>query len=147
VEYKVGKNKTTTIMLFGTFDMIHPGHLHMFAQARKLAKKGTEPCLVVSLARDANVKRIKGKAPKLNEKKRLKQMQAIAEVDKAVLGAMKDYISAIIKVNPDVIALGYDQKAYVRGLRQALKAAGISPKIVRLKAHQPRKYKTHLLMN
>lgn len=140
------KKSITTILMFGTFDMVHPGHLHMFSQARKLAKKGTDAFLIVSIARDKNVKRIKGKLPRLNERKRLLQIKAVPEVDKAQLGALGDYLAPIVKINPDVIALGYDQKAYVRGLKTALKAKGISPRIIRLKPHKPKIYKTSLLL-
>ncbi len=131
--------------MFGTFDMVHPGHEHLFKQARALAKKGTEAFLIVSIARDKNVLRIKGQLPRLNEKKRLSQVAAVPEVDKAVLGALGNHIPPIIRLKPDVIALGYDQKAYISGLRSALKAAGINPKIVRLKPYKPHLYKTHLL--
>ena len=48
----------TRIMVFGTFDGIHRGHLHFFKQARGLVKN---PYLIVSVARDVNVKRIKGR--------------------------------------------------------------------------------------
>jgi FAD synthetase len=135
----------TTILIFGTFDMVHPGHEHLFKQARALAKKGTEAFLIVSLARDKNVARIKGKKPRFTETQRLAKVKAIPEVDRVLLGALGDHIPPIVKINPDVIALGYDQQAYVKGLRIALKNAGINPKIVRLKPHKPHLYKTSLL--
>ena len=138
----MNKVKTVRILIFGTFDIVHPGHLHLFKQARALAKN---PYLIVSLARDKNVLRIKGKAPRSSETKRLARVKALPEVDKAMLGALKDYIAPIVKVSPDIIALGYDQTAYVSGLRQALKAKGSNPKIVRLKPHKPHLYKTSLL--
>jgi FAD synthetase len=139
------KPKLTRILIFGTFDMVHPGHSHLFAQARKLCPKNTECYLIVSLARDKNVKRIKGKLPENSEKKRLTNIKALPYVDKAVLGALGDHIPPIVRLQPDIIALGYDQKAYVSGLRAQLKAAGISPRIIRLKPHKPHIYKTSLL--
>jgi cytidyltransferase-like protein len=47
----------TIVMVFGTFDFLHKGHLNFFKQARSLAKN---PYLIASVARDYNVKRIKG---------------------------------------------------------------------------------------
>ena len=41
-------------MVFGTFDILHQGHLDFFKQARKLV---ANPFLVVSVARDVNVKK------------------------------------------------------------------------------------------
>lgn len=117
----------------------------MFEQARALVKPPAEPYLIVSLARDKNVVRIKGRLPQSNDKQRLAKIKALSEVDKAVLGAIGDHIPAIVRLRPDIIALGYDQRAYVQGLRAQLKAAGINPKIVRLKPHQPDKYKTSII--
>ena len=132
-------------MVFGTFDMIHPGHKHFFQQARALVKPPGKAYLIVSLARDKNVHRIKKKLPMANEQKRLAQIKALPEVDKAVLGAIGDHIPPIVRLHPDIIALGYDQTAYVKGLRRDLKAAGINPRIIRLKPHKPHLYKTSII--
>ncbi len=131
-------------MLFGTFDLIHPGHEHLFRQARALAGRA-QPFLIVSLARDKNAKRIKGKKPVNNEKKRLATLRRHPLIDRAILGALGDHIPPIVKQKPDIIALGYDQSNYVKGLKTALKQKGLNVKIVRLKPHKPQLYKTSLL--
>lgn len=131
-------------MVFGTFDIVHPGHINFFEQARTLAGK-RDPYLIVSLARDKNVLRIKGKAPQSGERIRLTKIKSIKEVDRAILGALGNHLPHIIKEQPDIIALGYDQNAYVKGLRIALKNAGLTVKIVRLKPYFPNKYKTSLI--
>ena len=131
-------------MVFGTFDIVHKGHRHFFQQARALAGKST-PYLIVSLARHKNVQRIKGRTPQASEAKRLAAIKALPEVDKALLGAIGDHMPHIIKQKPDIIALGYDQSAYVRGLRSALRAAGLKTKIIRLKPHKPHIYKTAII--
>lgn len=144
---------TTRIMVFGTFDIIHPGHRHFFKQARALVKKfaagkvndKVKPYLIVSLARDKNVKRIKNKAPHSSERARLARVKALPEVDRAMLGALGNHIPHIVNEHPDIIALGYDQRAYVRGLRAELKRAGLNAKIVRLKPHKAHKYKTSII--
>lgn len=132
----------TRIMLFGTFDMVHPGHEYLFRQARLLAP---DPYLIVSIARDANVQRIKGRKPRRPESARKRLVAKHALVDEAVLSGSNDHMPHIIKARPDIIALGYDQTAYVRGLKSALKAAGLATKVVRLKPHKPHIYKTSLL--
>ena len=136
--------KAVRILIFGTFDIVHPGHLHLFKQARALAGKA-DAYLIVSLARDKNVLRIKGRAPRSNERTRLARVKALREVDRAVLGAIGDHIPPIVRLKPDIIALGYDQRAYVGGLRSALSKAGVKPKIVRLMPHLPNKYKTSII--
>ncbi len=130
------------IMVFGTFDNLHKGHLNFFKQARKLAKKSF---LVVSVARDQNVKRIKGKYPELNEKKRIILIRKSKVADKVVLSGVKNHILHILQESPDIIALGYDQSVYVKNLKKDLKSKGIFVKIVRLKPYKEKIYKNHLL--
>jgi FAD synthetase len=129
-------------MVFGTFDILHPGHANLFKQARALA---AQPFLIVSVARDKNVRRIKGRRPLYNERQRLAKLRQHELVDKAVLGGIKDHLTHIAREKPEIIALGYDQKAYVRGLKTALLDRGVTVKILRLKPYYPHKYKSSLL--
>jgi len=129
-------------MVFGTFDGLHKGHLNFLHQARKLTK---DPFLIVSIARDKNVFKIKGKSPFLSEKKRVILMKKCKLVDKVVLSGIKNHIPHIVKENPDIIALGYDQKFYVKNLKKDLKNKGIFIKIKRLKPYKEKIYKNHLL--
>ena len=136
------------IMVFGTFDGLHEGHLDFFKQARKLVKrplKSFEPFLIVSVARDKNVKQIKGKWPFLNEKERMALVRNCPLVNKVVLSGVRDHIPHILKEHPDIIALGYDQKAYVKNLKKDLKSRGIEIKLTRLKPYKEKLYKNHLL--
>lgn len=136
-------SKPVKVLLFGTFDMIHEGHRNLFRQALGLAK---EVNLIVSIARDKNVARIKGRAPRRSEQQRLALVRKQPEVTRAVLGGSRDHLPHIIRLQPDIIALGYDQSAYVSGLRAELKTAGLKTKVVRLKAFRPKKYQTRLLL-
>ncbi len=131
------------IMIFGTFDMVHKGHENLFMQARALAK---DPFLIVSIARDKNVIKIKGKPPANSESARKKMIKDNQLVDKVVLGGINDHIPHIIIEKPDIIALGYDQRAYVRGLKSQLESSGLITKVIRLKPFKPEKYKTSLLL-
>ncbi len=132
----------TRVMVFGTFDVLHNGHLDFFKQARKLAKR---PFLIVSVARDANVKKIKGQKPLFPEKFRLRRVRQSKLVDRAVLGGLNNYLPHIIRQKPRIIALGYDQKAYVKGLKYLLSQNGLRIKIFRLKPHKRHVYKSSLL--
>lgn len=130
------------IMAFGTFDGLHAGHLNFFKQAQKLAKN---PFLIVSIARDKNVFKIKGKYPVKNEKQRMNLLRNCPLVDKVVLSGLKNHIPHIIKEKPDIIALGYDQKAYVFNLKKDLKNRGFTIKIIRLKPYKTKIYKNRIL--
>jgi cytidyltransferase-like protein len=132
----------TKVMVFGTFNGLHKGHLNFFQQAKNLTKNSY---LVVSIARDKNVLKIKGRLPFLNEKKRAGLIKKCKLADKVVLSGVKNHIPHIVKEKPDIIALGYDQKAYVKNLKKDLKNKGILVKIIRLKPFKKEIYKNHLL--
>lgn len=130
---------STRILVFGTFDYLHPGHINFFKQARSLARN---PFLIVSVARNINVKRIKGKQPENIEKDRLALIKSCRLVDLAVLGDKTQYLSHILKLQPQIIALGYDQIAYTQNLQLELKKLGLEVKVVRLKAFKAKHHKT-----
>lgn len=129
------------VMVFGTFDILHRGHLNFFKQAKKYGKK-----LIVVIARDSNVKKEKGHWPKFSEKIRLKNIKKLQIVDKVVLGDEKDYFKAIRKERPDIICLGYDQTMKILALKKRLRKIGlVKTKIYRLRAYKPKIYKSSLL--
>ncbi len=135
-------DQVTRVMIFGTFDIVHPGHRNFFKQARSLAKN---PFLIVSIARDKNVRRIKGVYPSNTQWERRLVVAQEAGVDRVVLGGAKDHVPHIIFEKPDIIALGYDQVAYIEGLDKALQNAGLKTKIIRLKPYKPHLYKTSII--
>ncbi len=95
------------------------------------------------MARDINVKKIKGRLPRFNERRRLANLKVNILVDKAILGATNDYLGHIKKENPRIIALGYDQQAYVGGLKNKLYGLGIRPiTIRRMRPYKPGLYKS-----
>lgn len=125
------------VMVFGTFDILHPGHLNFFKQAKKYGDY-----LIVVVGRDKTVKRIKGKLPRYSEKERVKQIAKLKVAQKVVLGHLKDPYKIIHKYKPDVICLGYDQKFFVDGLPEALKKLKLKIKTIKLKPYKPEVYKT-----
>jgi len=133
----------TRIMVFGTFDTIHKGHEDFFRQARALAR---EPYLIVSVARDAVVARIKGRA-RHSDEARAEALRAHPLVDEVVLGDEKGFMPHIKQAAPAIIALGYDQQGqYVDHLADALANAGLGTKVVRLAPYRPDLYKTSKLL-
>lgn len=131
------------IMVFGTFDIVHEGHRDFFRQARAL---GDNPYLIVSLARDSVAARIKGMRPRHSEGERVQTILHEKLVDEVVLGDEVGYMEHIKTLQPDVIALGYDQSGeYVEDLERDLKEWNMETRIVRLKPHRPELYKTSKL--
>ncbi len=124
------------VMGFGTFDGLHPGHMYFLKQLKKLGDE-----IFVVVARDKNVKKAKGKNPHHNEKDRLNAVEKIGIAGSVLLGHADDNYYWINKFQPDVIGLGYDQKADVDELKEKFP----NIKIVKLKALKPEKYKSSLL--
>lgn len=121
------------ILVFGTFDLLHPGHRYFLQQAKK-----NGDVLIVVVARNVNVKMIKGYYPIDSERKRCQNLRALPEVSKVILGYkdFKQREKILTKIKPDLICAGYDQK---------IKLSSKAYKIKRLKAYYPKKYKSSLL--
>ncbi len=125
------------VLITGTFDILHPGHLFMLRQAKQ--KGGM---LSVVIARDTTVKKVKDYEPYFNEKERAKNLRGKDMVDEIILGSAGDKLKVIERVKPDVICLGYDQRAFTKDLEQQLRERGLHPRITRLRAHKSKQYKT-----
>lgn len=133
-------------MAFGTFDFIHLGHVQLFKQAKCFGDK-----LIVVIARDSNVEKIKGQKPFFSQEERVTLVNSLKPVDLAVLGNSKNFFAAVKKYKPAVIVLGYDQKVlFEKFIRNKLDKMGLSKtRIVRLKPfkhlkHKSKKLKKHL---
>ena len=127
------------IMCMGTFDILHPGHLDYFRQAKEHGDY-----LVVIVARDTTVIKEKGRL-RNGEKERLARIAEQPIVDKAILGNEGDKLKIIEQEKPDAICLGYDQKVDETKLQEELQKRGLAPEIIRAKPHYPEKYKSSLL--
>jgi FAD synthetase len=130
----------TKVMVFGTFDGVHPGHRNFFEQAKKHGDY-----LIAVVARDKTVEKIKGQRPQHPEVERRMMLAENPNVDLAVLGKYRDKFEIIADHQPDVICLGYDQDSFVQNIEPELKRLGLSPKIVRLESFRPDIYKSSLL--
>lgn len=122
------------VMVFGTFDIIHPGHLNLFSEAKKLGDS-----LTVIVARDQTVLEVKGREVQNDENTRLHNIKNLHIADKVILGNLTDKYQVIREEKPDIIALGYDQRAFVDNLDKILDK---KIKIVRLKPYKEDIYKS-----
>ena len=130
-----------TVMVFGTFDGIHPGHDSFLSQARELGDQ-----LVVSVASDKFVQELKKQEPLHNEQDRLQAVQGHELVDKVIIGdQVIGNFESVQKIQPDVIALGYDQEQLTKKLTEWIAETGSQIKTVTLKSHKPKTYKSSKL--
>jgi len=130
----------TTVLCFGSFDVVHPGHMYYLREAKNFGDK-----LVVVVARDSTIAKIKCKEPKYKERERLEHVKGVQYVDKAILGKEGDPYEIIEEINPDIICLGYDQNSFSEGLAEKLFERGMNPKIYRLKPFKEHIYKSSKL--
>jgi FAD synthetase len=129
----------TTVMCFGTFDVLHLGHINYFQQAKELGDT-----LIVVVARDTTKENLK-KEIVFSEEERLQLVQNISIVDNTVLGNTKDHLKVIEEHKPDILCLGYDQDVTKTVLQEELLKRHLYPKILRMKPYKETKYKSSLI--
>ena len=124
-------------MIFGTFDILHMGHIHMFEQAAEYGDK-----LIAVVARDKNVEKIKGVGSMHKDIERVAFLKHIDIIDEVILGNPNNPYQVIYDNKPDTIALGYDQKVFVDGLVDSITQSGLESQIVRLSPYKANKLKS-----
>ncbi len=117
------------VLVAGTFDILHEGHIKMLWEAKALAGEDGE--LIVVVARDENVRKFKKRDPVLNESTRAYVVKNLKPVDRVIIGE-RDPLESIMKIRPDVVALGYDQWMDESWLRRELEDRGLKVEVIRL---------------
>lgn len=113
----------------------------MLGEAKSHAER-----LVVCLATDATIERLKGHAPLHVFDERAAALQLLPIVDEIVAGDDQEGSYAVIeKVNPTVIAFGYDQKDLREDCTAYLERRHLVIPTVVLQPHEPDKYKSSIL--
>ena len=104
------------VMAVGVFDLLHAGHLHYLEQAKSLGDH-----LTVVVAHDDTV-RIRKHEPVTNHDLRRRMVEGLKPVDEAIIGNSPDVsiFEILPLVNPDIIALGYDQEHAEDSIKQKL---------------------------
>ncbi|MFX1410486.1 MAG: adenylyltransferase/cytidyltransferase family protein [Promethearchaeota archaeon] len=109
------------ILIAGTFDILHPGHIFLINEAAKLGD------VYIVVATDKNRELYSGEAPIVPEQQRLEIMKSIKNVKDAKLGRHdNDTLKTVEELNPDIILLGPDQKFSIEKLQNALKLKGLN---------------------
>jgi FAD synthetase len=128
VEGEAVAERRKRVMVAGVFDIIHPGHIFLISKAAELGD------VVVVVARDSTVQRLKGRRPVVPEDQRLEVVKNIKGVKEAVLGKEgEDMLKIVEELEPDVIMLGPNQNFDEEELRTGLEERGLKVEVVRLK--------------
>ena len=119
----------TTVLAAGVFDLLHYGHIRYLEEAKKIGGPGSR--LVVIVARDETVKRIKGTDPVIPEDQRRAVIEALKVVDEALLGFEDlDLDRVLQQVKPDIVVVGHDQEAIKAQVEKINKARELHIRIV-----------------
>ncbi|MFB6094144.1 MAG: adenylyltransferase/cytidyltransferase family protein [Halanaeroarchaeum sp.] len=121
----------TRVVAQGTFDLVHPGHVHYLRDAAAMGEE-----LHVIVARRENVTH--KEPPILPNRQRRDVVAALEMVDDARVGHPDDIFVPIEELDPDVIALGYDQHHAVESIEEELDRRGIDCSVERASAREPR---------
>lgn len=98
------ENGKKVIHCHGVFDLLHPGHLRYFQEAKSLGD-----ILVVTLTADRFVKKGEGR-PAFNEDLRQESIASLEYVDMVSLNTEADAISLLKKIAPDLYVKGSDYR-------------------------------------
>ena len=124
------------IMATGVFDILHPGHVHYLSESKKLGDE-----LLVVVARDSTAHR-NGKKPLFDENSRLKMVNELKPVDRAILGHEGDIFKTVLDNKPDIITLGYDQNFDADKIEEKCRELGLSTKVVRISKYDGKRFQS-----
>jgi len=121
-----------TVLASGVFDLIHPGHVVYLSEAKRAGGKSSR--LIVVVARDSTVRKVRNREPVFNEEARRILVESLKPVDEAILGSEPFSFEEIVwKVRPDVVAFGYDQGSWMRDFLKAKKGMKWKTKAVKIR--------------
>jgi len=120
----------TTVVAQGTFDLLHPGHLHYLREAAGMGDQ-----LHVILARRENVTH--KDPPILPNEQRREMVAALEPVDEAIVGHADDIFVPVERIDPDILVLGYDQHHDRGDIADVLTERGIDCVVRRASEYDP----------
>jgi len=131
LEDPMEKKSPVRVLASGVFDLVHYGHIHFLKEAKKAG--GDKACLIVVVANDKTVARLKGKPPILPEEQRRAIVESLKPVNEAILGAEDfDMAETLNLVKPDIVAVGFDQIHEEAAVSKVIVEKGLGIKVVRI---------------
>jgi len=100
------------VLTNGCFDLLHAGHVKLFAAAKELGD-----FLIIAIDDDASVRALKGKGrPVIRAEERIRILSALDSVDAVVVFASDEFEALLDAVKPDVLVKGSNYaSSQVRG--------------------------------
>ena len=128
-------------MVFGTFDGVHDGHRHLFAEAKRHGDH-----LIAVVAPDEVVHDLKGHSPDMHAEDRMEHLTRESHVDEVVLGDAESGTWQVIRRHrPHVVVVGYDQNELRAELEAHLGEFPWFLEVHAATAHKPESHHTAVL--
>ncbi len=127
--HKLVERARRKVMVAGTFEILHPGHLAYLRYAWSLGR------VVAVIARDSTVKAIKKRDVVIPETQRLEVLQSVFYVSKVRLGHTDDMFRVVEEERPDIIVLGPNQPFDEDRIRAELRRRGINAEVIRCREY------------
>ena len=105
---KLQKDGKRVVLTNGCFDLLHVGHIRLFAASKKLGD-----VMVVAIDDDDSVRRLKGSnRPVISAAERVRILSALDSVDHVVVFNTKELDTVIESIRPDILTKGsnYDSE-------------------------------------
>lgn len=128
----VARESVRVVLAGGVFDIIHPGHIHTLESAKKLGD-----VLVVVVATDDTVLRMKGRLPLHTQDQRRRLVESLRVVDACIEGVRGDMFKTVRFVLPDTVALGYDQIHQEKYIAEGCQKINMHIHVARLQSPVP----------
>jgi cytidyltransferase-like protein len=127
-----GRSSLKVVLAGGVFDIIHPGHIHTLNAAKKLGD-----VLVVVVATDKTAQKMKKRTPLHTQEQRKNLVNSLSMVDACVIGHEGDIFQTVKRINPEIIALGYDQIHQEKFITDGCQKINLNVKVARLQSPVP----------
>ena len=129
-----------TVLVFGTFDVIHPGHTFFLEQS---ATHGDQ--LIAVIARDEFVYKTKNKTPVHSQQERIEHIIKSGLVNNACLADTKTgTFNVVKKLNPQIVCFGHDQTRLAESFKDWLKTNKMNIEIVIIEPFKRDQYSSTL---
>ena len=129
---ELGRSSLKVVLAGGVFDIIHPGHIHTLNAAKALGD-----VLIVVIATDKTAEKMKKRLPLHNQDQRKMLVDALSVVDLGVVGHEGDIFKTVEFIQPQIIALGYDQVHQEKFITEGCKKLNLDVRVARLQSPIP----------
>ena len=127
-----GRDSLCIVLAGGVFDIIHPGHIHTLNAAKELGD-----VLVVVVATDNTAVKRKKRRPLHAQEQRQELVNSLSMVDLCLIGQENDIFKTVNHVQPQIIALGYDQAHQEKFITEGCKKINLNARVARLQSPIP----------